>query len=99
MQQNKKNVKVLSSSSSQRNTLASNKKIKVRRKRQLYANKFFNNNDININLNSNANANIFMNKCLTKFKTNSILVKNIKEKNIKIKISIKSKKKVLFKIS
>ena len=93
MQQNKKNVKVLSSSSSQRNTLASNKKIKVRRKRQLYANKFFNNNDININLNSNANANIFMNKCLTKFKTNSILVKNIKEKKYKNKNIHKIKEK------
>lgn len=83
VQQNKKNNKVLSSSNSQRNTLTSNKKIKVRRKRQLYSNKFFNNNDININLNSNAN--IFMNKCLTKFKTNSILVKNIKEKKYKNK--------------
>ena len=86
-QKNKKNKKVLSSSCSQKNTIISNQKIKVRRKNPpKYSNKAVNNkNDIN---NINKNVNKFINKCLTKFRLSSTSAKNIKDKRFRDKNNI-----------
>ena len=78
IQKNKKNKKVLSSSCSQKNTLNSNQKIKVRRKNQgKYSNKIFNNKNKYIN----KNVDKFINKCITKFRLSSTSSKNLKENN------------------
>ena len=78
IQKNKKNKKVLSSSCSQKNTLNSNQKIKVRRKNQgQYSNKIFNNKNKYIN----KNVDKFINKCITKFRLSSTSSKNLKENN------------------